>query len=66
MSATCIVWERRLGFVIATMAHAGLNIHIEDMIQGVHEHLMFGQGTIEFGPVFALLQIDYRGGCMSS
>ena len=28
------------------------NIHIEDMIPGVHEHLMFGEGTIEFAPVF--------------
>jgi L-ribulose-5-phosphate 3-epimerase len=39
------------------------NIHIEDMIQGVHEHLMFGQGTIDFPPIFeALHAISYSGG----
>jgi L-ribulose-5-phosphate 3-epimerase len=38
------------------------NIHIEDMVQGVHEHLMFGQGTMEFPPIFqALREIVYRG-----
>ena len=25
-----------------------VNIHIEDMVQGVHEHLMFGEGTMDF------------------
>ncbi len=39
------------------------NIHIEDMIEGVHEHLMFGDGTIDFGPIFQALQdIKYPGG----
>jgi L-ribulose-5-phosphate 3-epimerase len=39
------------------------NIHIEDMIRGVHEHLMFGEGTMEFAPIFrALHEISYRGG----
>jgi sugar phosphate isomerase/epimerase len=39
------------------------NIHIEDMRRGVHEHLMLGEGEIDFEPVFATLQeIDYRGG----
>jgi L-ribulose-5-phosphate 3-epimerase len=39
------------------------NIHIEDMVQGAHEHLMFGQGTIEFPPLFhALRDIGYQGG----
>lgn len=39
------------------------NIHIEDMIQGVHEHLMFGEGTMEFAPIFgAFHEISYRGG----
>jgi L-ribulose-5-phosphate 3-epimerase len=39
------------------------NIHIEDMIRGVHEHLMFGQGTIDFPPIFrALAAISYSGG----
>ena len=39
------------------------NLHIEDMIEGVHEHLMFGQGTIDFSPIFrALHAISYRRG----
>jgi sugar phosphate isomerase/epimerase len=39
------------------------NIHIEDMVRGVHEHLLFGQGTMEFPPILrALREIDYRGG----
>lgn len=38
------------------------NVHIEDMRQGVHEHLMFGDGEIEFPPVIAALaEIDYDG-----
>jgi sugar phosphate isomerase/epimerase len=39
------------------------NIHIEDMKRGVHEHLMFGEGEINFKDVFAALKrIDYKGG----
>ena len=39
------------------------NIHIEDMRAGVHDHLMFGAGEIDFGPVLrALREIDYAGG----
>jgi sugar phosphate isomerase/epimerase len=38
------------------------NVHIEDMRRGVHEHLMFGQGEIDFGPVIrAFEEIDYTG-----
>jgi L-ribulose-5-phosphate 3-epimerase len=38
------------------------NIHIEDMRRGVHEHLMFGEGEIEFQPIFAALrEIRYSG-----
>jgi len=32
-----------------------LNIHIEDMVPGVHEHLPFGQGTMQFPPIFRAL-----------
>jgi sugar phosphate isomerase/epimerase len=40
-----------------------LNVHIEDMRRGVHDHLMFGEGTIEFGPVLtAFHEIGYEGG----
>ncbi len=39
------------------------NVHIEDMRRGVHEHLMFGEGEIDFAPVLhALTEIDYGGG----
>jgi sugar phosphate isomerase/epimerase len=39
------------------------NVHIEDMRRGVHEHLMFGHGEIDFGPVLRTLEeIDYSGG----
>lgn len=39
------------------------NIHIEDMREDVHDHLMFGDGTIDFPPIFhALNRAGYRGG----
>jgi L-ribulose-5-phosphate 3-epimerase len=39
------------------------NVHIEDMRRGVHEHLMFGEGEIDFVPVMRTLEeIGYSGG----
>jgi sugar phosphate isomerase/epimerase len=39
------------------------NVHIEDMRHGVHDHLMFGEGEMDFPPIFrALRKIDYQGG----
>ena len=39
------------------------NLHVEDMAVGVHEHLMFGEGTMDFPPIFeALHSIGYGGG----
>jgi sugar phosphate isomerase/epimerase len=39
------------------------NIHIEDMRRGIHEHLLFGEGEIDFQPVFRTLkEIGYSGG----
>ncbi|MCC6418545.1 MAG: sugar phosphate isomerase/epimerase [Gemmataceae bacterium] len=39
------------------------NVHIEDMRRGVHDHLMFGEGEIDFGPVLrALEEVGYAGG----
>jgi sugar phosphate isomerase/epimerase len=39
------------------------NVHIEDMRRGVHDHLMFGEGEIDFGPVMKTLEaIAYQGG----
>jgi L-ribulose-5-phosphate 3-epimerase len=38
------------------------NVHIEDMHAGVHEHLMFGEGEIDFPPVIAALaKVGYDG-----
>jgi len=38
------------------------NIHIEDMRRGAHEHLMFGDGDMDFAPIFAAVrEIDYGG-----
>lgn len=40
-----------------------VNIHIEDMRAGVHDHLMFGEGEIEFPPILqALADVGYAGG----
>lgn len=37
-------------------------LHLEDMRPGVHDHLPFGTGSIDFPPVFAALKsIDYQG-----
>src|SRR5262249_43758135 len=39
------------------------NVHIEDMRRGVHDHLMFGEGEIDFGPVLRTLsEVGYAGG----
>ena len=40
-----------------------VNIHIEDMKSGVHEHLMFGEGQIYFPPVIeSLRNVGYKRG----
>ncbi len=35
--------------------HRLVNVHIEDMCRGVHEHRMFGEGEIDFPPILAAL-----------
>lgn len=40
-----------------------VNVHVEDMVAGVHEHLMFGEGEIRFPPIIeAFAEIGYDGG----
>ncbi len=40
-----------------------VNVHVEDMKAGVHEHLMFAEGQIDFPPVIrALAESGYAGG----
>ena len=44
--------------------HAGklFNVHLDDMRRGRHDHLMFGDGEIDFERVVAALRaIDYQG-----
>jgi sugar phosphate isomerase/epimerase len=43
--------------------HVLWNVHIEDMRRGVHDHLMFGEGEVDFTDVFAGLRAaNYTGG----
>jgi len=43
--------------------HVLWNVHIEDMRHGVHDHLLFGEGEVDFADVFAGLQAaGYAGG----
>ena len=55
--------ETPIAAVIRRWAPRLVNVHIEDMRAGVHEHLMFGEGEIEFPPVIAVLaELGYDGG----
>ena len=48
---------------IRTWASWLVNVHVEDMCAGVHEHLMFGEGDIDFPPVLrTLAEVGYGGG----
>lgn len=39
------------------------NVHLEDMRAGVHDHLMFGEGEMDFPPIIAALaEVGYDGG----
>lgn len=54
--------ELPIGEQIQKWAGRLANVHIEDMRTGVHEHLMFGEGEIDFRPVIAALaEIGYAG-----
>ena len=56
------VEQQTIPAVIAQWDERLVNVHIEDMRGGVHEHLMFGEGEIEFPPVLeALREISYAG-----
>ncbi len=49
--------------VILRRASRLVNVHIEDMRAGVHEHLMFGEGEIDFPPLLeAFGRAGYQGG----
>jgi sugar phosphate isomerase/epimerase len=47
---------------VADVAGHLVNVQIDDMVRGVHEHLEFGTGEIDFPPVLrALREGGYRG-----
>ncbi|TWT35768.1 L-ribulose-5-phosphate 3-epimerase UlaE [Posidoniimonas corsicana] len=48
--------ELPIADVIRSSADQIVNVHIEDMRAGAHEHLLFGDGEIDFPPVIAALQ----------
>jgi sugar phosphate isomerase/epimerase len=48
--------EVPLADYIARWAAQTVNIHLEDMRAGVHEHLMFGEGEMSFPPIVAALK----------
>jgi L-ribulose-5-phosphate 3-epimerase len=50
---------------IARAAPRLVNVHIEDMRRGVHEHLDFGDGEIEFPPALAALRAAGYTGLVS-
>jgi len=55
--------ELPLARTIRRWSSALVNVHLEDMRAGVHEHLMFGEGEIDFPPVLqALGDAGYEGG----
>jgi L-ribulose-5-phosphate 3-epimerase len=55
--------ETPIAGVVHQWADLLVNVHIEDMRRGVHEHLMLGEGEMDFPPIIAALaQIGYDGG----
>ncbi|RIK77269.1 MAG: sugar phosphate isomerase/epimerase [Planctomycetota bacterium] len=55
--------ETPIDAVIRRWSSRIVNVHIEDMRAGVHEHLMFGEGEIDFPPIIAALaEVGYDGG----
>jgi L-ribulose-5-phosphate 3-epimerase len=48
---------------LADWKHVLWNVHIEDMRAGVHDHVMFGEGEVDFADVFSGLRAaEYAGG----
>jgi len=55
--------ELPLADYVRRWARRTVNVHIEDMRRGVHRHLMFGEGEIDFaGLLDALAETGYQGG----
>jgi L-ribulose-5-phosphate 3-epimerase len=55
--------ETPIADVIRQWGDLLVNVHIEDMRAGLHEHLMFGEGEMDFPPIIAALnEVGYDGG----
>jgi L-ribulose-5-phosphate 3-epimerase len=55
--------ESPIDGIIRQWGNAIANVHIEDMRRSVHDHLMFGEGEMDFPPIIAALaEIGYDGG----
>jgi L-ribulose-5-phosphate 3-epimerase len=55
--------EGDLPTILKSVGDRLFNVHLEDMKAGVHDHLMFGEGEMDFPPIFATLhEIGYRNG----
>lgn len=55
--------ETPIASVIARYGADIVNVHIEDMRVGVHEHLQFGDGEMDFPPIIdAFRKVGYEGG----
>ncbi len=56
------VLGENLGLSLRALGPYLRNVHLEDIAQRVHRHLLFGSGEIDFAPVFAALQtMGYAG-----
>ncbi len=55
--------ELPVGDHLRRWRHVLWNVHVEDMRRGVHDHLMFGEGEVDFADVFgALREVGYANG----
>jgi L-ribulose-5-phosphate 3-epimerase len=55
--------EGDLPSILKSVGDQLFNVHIEDMRAGVHDHLMFGEGEMNFPPIFeALKEMNYQNG----
>lgn len=58
----CCLDDGEFGAHVSRWKDVLWNVHVEDMRHGLHDHLMFGEGDIDFDAVFkAFRTVDYRG-----
>jgi L-ribulose-5-phosphate 3-epimerase len=55
--------ETPIADVIRRWSPRLVNVHLDDARSGTHEHLMFGEGEIDFSPILrTLTEVGYTGG----